>query len=54
MTFFCATRILRAIGRQSIVYTYLTTVCSDATALSDYVRATDGHLQTFALLTTVD
>ena len=51
MTFFCATRILRVIGRQSKVYN---DVCIDATTLSDHLRATDGHLQTFALLTTVD
>ena len=41
---FCATRILRIIGRQSIVYKTITTVCIDATALSDHLRATDGHL----------
>ena len=54
MTFFCAKRILRVIGRQIIVYNESTTVCINATALSDPLRATDGHLQTFALLTTVD
>ena len=38
MTFFCATHILQVIGRQSIVYKSITTVCSDATALNDLIE----------------
>ena len=35
------------------VYVY-TTVCSDATALSKHLRATEGQLQMLSLLTEVD